>query len=371
MIHVRSVGALGVAVDAQRGGLQIAAVLRLVAQRVLADEVALERLVRGCREECRFGEQLDLQRQQVAENARQGDHHVHARPAELVERNQRRAGNAAVGVESRLGAHQRQRLGDRRALGLQIVGAPQHQSDRLGKLVALRHVPLDETQRLAGAVAHREGARNAERIEAVQIASGGQHRRRSHHVAARRRPQEPAVESAQDGADFAVVATAAHCCGAGRAAAASVASPGGKAATPKAASGVLPSTMACTASCSGAAVDAGGGRHGVRPSRPENRPARAWRPGAPRRAARAVSRCTRAPAVASSTRRSQRRQRRRSTGVRHRSVRAPPPALESHRAAPDAARGHRMGWRASCRAIPSARSARGTAPRWSPGASGS
>ena len=88
MIHVRAVGAIGVAIDAQRRRLEIAAVLTLVPQRVLADEILLERLVRRGGEERRLREQFDLQRQQITEDSRQRHHHVDARPAEFGKRNQ-------------------------------------------------------------------------------------------------------------------------------------------------------------------------------------------------------------------------------------------------------------------------------------------
>ena len=110
---------------------------------------------------------------------------VDARPAELVERDELRAGEPAVAVEARRGAQQRQRLGDRPALGLQIVGAPQHDRDRLGQRVAVGRVAGEQPLGLARAVLHREGAGDAERIEAVQVAAGRQDRRA---CAAGRRP---------------------------------------------------------------------------------------------------------------------------------------------------------------------------------------
>ena len=64
--------------------------LRLVGERVLAHEVLLDRLVGGGGEERGLREQLDLQRQQIAEDARQRDDHVDARAAELGERDQHR-----------------------------------------------------------------------------------------------------------------------------------------------------------------------------------------------------------------------------------------------------------------------------------------
>jgi hypothetical protein len=56
-VDVGAVGALGVAEHAQRRGLEVAAVFRHVGQRVLADEVLLERLVGAGGEEGGLGQQ--------------------------------------------------------------------------------------------------------------------------------------------------------------------------------------------------------------------------------------------------------------------------------------------------------------------------
>jgi hypothetical protein len=104
---------------------------------MLADEVLFQRLVGAGGQEGGLGQQLDLQRQQVAEDARQRDHHVHPRAAQLGQRHQLGTGQAAVAVEARPRAHQRQGLGDRAAFALEVVGAPQHQGDGLGQRVAV------------------------------------------------------------------------------------------------------------------------------------------------------------------------------------------------------------------------------------------
>ena len=145
------------------------------ASACLRTKLLLDRLVGAGRQERGLGEQLDLQRQQVAEDARQRDHHVDARPAQARRAAASRApGEAAVAVEARLGADQRQRLRDRAAFALQVVGAPQHDRDGLGQGAAVVAVPREQALGLARAVAHREGAGDAERVEAVQVAAGRQ-----------------------------------------------------------------------------------------------------------------------------------------------------------------------------------------------------
>ena len=143
---------------------------------MLAHEVLLHRLVGRRGEQRGFGQQLGLQRQQIAENARTASppHRCAAGP-ELASGTSCAPAQPAVAVEARLGAHQPQRLRDRAAFGLQVVGAPQHHRDRFRQRLAVRRVAREQSLGLARAVAHREGARDAERIEAVQIAPGRQH----------------------------------------------------------------------------------------------------------------------------------------------------------------------------------------------------
>ena len=177
----------------------------LVGQRMLAHEVQMQRLVGAGGQERGLGQQLDLQRQQVAEDARQRDDHVDARPAQLLQRQQLGAGQATVAVEARLGADEGQRLRDRRAFGLQVVGAPQHQRDAFREGMAVGVVALQQPFGLARAVLHRIGAGDAEGVETVQVAAGGQDGRRAQQVAARRRAHEAAVQRVHQAGDFVVL----------------------------------------------------------------------------------------------------------------------------------------------------------------------
>ena len=104
-----------------------------------------------------LGQQLHLQRQQIAEDARKRDHHVNTRPAQLRQRGQCGTGKPAIAVEARLGAHQRKRLRDRPAFGFQIIRAPEHHRYRFGQAVAVGLVPFQQALCLAGAILHREG----------------------------------------------------------------------------------------------------------------------------------------------------------------------------------------------------------------------
>ena len=110
----------------------------------------------------------------------------------------------AVAVEAGGGAHQPERLGDRAAFGLQVVGAPQHHRNGFRQALAVRLVPGEQAVGLAGAVLHREGAGQAERVEAVQVAPGGQHLGGAQQVAAGRRADVAAIERVDDGGHFGV-----------------------------------------------------------------------------------------------------------------------------------------------------------------------
>ena len=58
---------------------------------------------------------------------------------------------------------------------------------------------------LARAIAHREGAGNAEGVEAVQVAAGGQDFRRTHQVATGCGPNEAALQALEDALQFEVL----------------------------------------------------------------------------------------------------------------------------------------------------------------------
>ena len=85
-IDVRAIGTLGIAKNPQRRLLQIATVLLLVLQHVLANIVLLNIFLRGRCQPGGFRQQLGLHRKQIAEDPRQGNQHVYPRPAQLLER---------------------------------------------------------------------------------------------------------------------------------------------------------------------------------------------------------------------------------------------------------------------------------------------
>ena len=80
--------------------------------------------------------------------------------AELVEGNQRRAAQAAIGVEARPRAEKRQRLTNRTAFALEVVGSPQNNRDRIGKRMTISSMAGEDALGLPGAVGNRERARD-------------------------------------------------------------------------------------------------------------------------------------------------------------------------------------------------------------------
>ena len=166
-VDIGAIGTLPVGKDAQACGFQVAVMLRLMRQAVLADEILFGGLVGHRRQIGGFGDHPRLQRQQVAEDARQGDHHVDPRPPQFRQRDQLRAGQPAIIVKSWPGAEKRQRLGDLGTLALQIVRAPQHHGDAFGQRAAVRQMPLDQLLGLRPALHTGKLAGNTERVEAV------------------------------------------------------------------------------------------------------------------------------------------------------------------------------------------------------------
>ena len=81
-VDVRAVGPVGVGEHAQRGGGQITSRLLHRLERVLANEVLRGVFISLRTDQRGLGQQLHLQRQQVAEDARQRDHHVDTRTPE-------------------------------------------------------------------------------------------------------------------------------------------------------------------------------------------------------------------------------------------------------------------------------------------------
>ena len=214
VVHVGAVRPFGVAKHPQRSAFEVAAgVLGHEGQGVLADEVLLDRFVGAGGQERGFGQQANLHGQQVAEDAREGDHHVDAGASEFGQGNQSCTGQAAITVKARRSAHQGQGLCHRAAFGLEVVGAPQHHGHGLGQGLVVLLVAGQEFVGLALAIAHGKGRGHAEGVQAVQVAASGQHVGVADQVAARGRLQVAAVQGAHQALHFVVFAqqaVAAH-----------------------------------------------------------------------------------------------------------------------------------------------------------------
>ena len=203
VVDVGAIGPFGIAVHAQGSDLQSAAVLLLVGQGMAADGVHGQRLVfGGCGQIGGFGEQTNLQRHQVTEDARQGDHHINARTAQLAQGDQGGTSDATVAVKARQSAHQRQGLANRCAFAFEVVAAPQHHGDGGGQGVAVFDVTIQQALRLLGPVFDGKGAGDAKRVKAMQVAPGGQDLRGAQHIATRSGAHKAAIQGMQDGADF-------------------------------------------------------------------------------------------------------------------------------------------------------------------------
>ena len=89
-----------------------------------ADEVLLYRFFGLGAFQRGFGKHPGLQWQKIAEDTRKRHHDINARATECFQRDQISTRKAAVAVETGRCTHQRKRLGDRPAVGFDIVRAP-------------------------------------------------------------------------------------------------------------------------------------------------------------------------------------------------------------------------------------------------------
>ena len=118
--------------------------------------------------------------------------------AQRFQRDQVRAAKPPEPVEPRHRPDQRQRLRDRAAIGLDVVGPPEHQRDAARQAL----VRVQKHLRLFRALAAGKFRRHAERIEGVDVAPRGQDIGRPDQIAARHRRGEPARERVQHPRDL-------------------------------------------------------------------------------------------------------------------------------------------------------------------------
>ncbi len=144
-VDVRAIGSVGIGEDPVGGSLEIAAMALAIGKRVLTDEVHLDRLVRRRGQIARLGQHARLDRQKIAEDARQRHDRIDARTLQLLERDQHGTADAVIGIEPWPCTHQRHGLGKRRPAGLQIVRAPEHNGDRFRQATISLHVAFQHS----------------------------------------------------------------------------------------------------------------------------------------------------------------------------------------------------------------------------------
>jgi hypothetical protein len=132
-------------------------------------------------------------------------------PERVITTSMRGRPSSASGTSSGLGAHQRQGLSDRAAVGLDVVAAPENQRHgaRQGRVGGQQPVGLGL------AIGQREGGGHPEGVEGVDVAARGEDLRRADQVAAGDGGDEAATEGAEEGGDFGVVLEVLRGSGAG------------------------------------------------------------------------------------------------------------------------------------------------------------
>ena len=201
LINVRSVSPFGIGKHPQRGRFHIAAHLLGIGQRMGADEVLRQGFVSHRAFIGRFGQHFGLQGQQVAEDARQGHQHVNPWAVKVSKGYQISPTQAAISVKARLGTHQRQGLGNRPAVRLDIVRPPQHQRDRARQ----GRVGSQQLVGLRRPIAQSEFGGHPEGVKGVDVAARGQDLGRADQVATRHGFDKAGRHGAQNGWNFAVL----------------------------------------------------------------------------------------------------------------------------------------------------------------------
>mmetsp|Transcript_35577 Transcript_35577/g.55911 ORF Transcript_35577/g.55911 Transcript_35577/m.55911 type:complete len:571 (-) Transcript_35577:844-2556(-) len=203
--HVGRVGAGRVGEHAAGGVAQRDVQLLGLLQRVLAHKVHLQGLVR-------LGGQLDapvqqvhLVDEQVPEDARAGHHHVNARPAQLLQRDQLHLVHAAQRVGNGAHTRQRQHLRQRLAICLDVVRAPEGEGHRLGvgPAVLLGHALQQPVAHLLRHV-HGRLRGDALGVQRVHVLARGQHVRVADGVPAGARHHVVAVQRGDQAAELVV-----------------------------------------------------------------------------------------------------------------------------------------------------------------------
>mmetsp|Transcript_24848 Transcript_24848/g.51326 ORF Transcript_24848/g.51326 Transcript_24848/m.51326 type:complete len:642 (-) Transcript_24848:1210-3135(-) len=193
--------------DAGGGLADRHALLLSLLERVLADKVLRWVLVELGGHLDRAVHEGHLVDEEVAEDARARDDNVDARPAELLERDHLELVHAADRVSDRADAEEHEDLGERLAVGLDVVGAPEGEGDRLRVGLAVLRVGREALEEAVdddeGAV-HGGRGRDGLRVEGVHVLAGREHVRVADRVAARTRDDVAAVEGRHKGAELVV-----------------------------------------------------------------------------------------------------------------------------------------------------------------------
>ena len=208
---VRSVVAALVAEDPRQR--RVACRLRIDAAReqqrrdaldIGAHRVVVGLLVERCGEHDRARQKFHHVRELVAVQPGDRDHGVDPRPAEFVERDRLDAGHATARVPLRAHAERVEHLRFEHAEVAHRLGAPQRERE-LARCTALaRTMRVDQLVDRAHARFPRCARRDARRVEAVEIAPGGQRVGVADRVAAVGRIDPARRQRAHDGLDLAV-----------------------------------------------------------------------------------------------------------------------------------------------------------------------
>ena len=174
-VHIRGIAAAGVGKHAGGGIAQGDALLSGLLLAVLTYKIHLQGLISLGGHLHPLIDQGHLVDEQITENPRAIHHHIDAGPAQLFERDQLQLVHPAEGIGHGPNTDEPEDLGEGFAIGLDVIGAPEHAGDRFRPGALLSLLALDQPihHHLGGGDGGPGGNRLG--IEGMDVLAAGQH----------------------------------------------------------------------------------------------------------------------------------------------------------------------------------------------------
>ena len=196
-VHVGAVAAAGVGEHPAGRIPQARAFFLRLLESVLTNEVLLQRLVGLGSHLHGLIDQRHLVDEQIAEHTGAVHHHINAGAAEFFQGNQLKLVHPTHGVRHRLDANEPEDLSQGFAVGLDVVGSPEHAGDGFGPGALLLALTLNQLVDNTLGCSHRCTGGNRLRVEGVDVLAAGQHTRIPNRITTGARKDVFTIESLQ------------------------------------------------------------------------------------------------------------------------------------------------------------------------------